>query len=161
MGMFGGLIGDPFSSMMGGGDGGNTGNTSGDSGGIGNSKSSNTTQNTDNRLAVGDGGQTIAIPGTVSNLTLSDMGAISAGSATASKALELAIMGMEQANKTAQTALVSTGGIMAGVTSSNADTMSTYASSIEKVKTSDVRTLIYAGLGVIGLAAVMMFGKKA
>lgn len=149
MGMFGGF--NPM-DMLGGG-GGNT--TSANSEGIGNSKSANDSRAYDLSAGGGDGSTvnsnaTVVTGGTV---TMGDYGAIS-------QAMKLALAGVEGANKIASDTQAAQGGLFAGALSMAAEQNKQFASTLENIKTSDVRVLIVAGLAVVGMVGFAVFARR-
>lgn len=129
------------------------------SGGIGNSGPSTSNQETDTfgqdiTGAAGSVNTATAfnIEGGTNTLTTTDHGAV-AGS------LQLALRGVEGAQKTTELALASTGGLLDGALQRSGQQSSEFTSAIKDIKTSDVRVLVIAGLAVVGLGAVMLFKK--
>jgi len=150
MGLFSGLT-----DLFGGGGG---------DGGVGNSKSSSTTntQSTDSRITGGNDSQNLSVGGNSNNVTFTstDHGAVSESLRLAMKGIDntsslaTEVIGMSRAAQSSASSVLS--GALNNVSAQN----DKLTSAIENVKTSDVRTLIFAGLAVIGLAAVMFVGKK-
>lgn len=131
------------------------------SAGIGNSgpsSSSQTTESNDLRIAGAEGSintsTKLDISGAGAEISFTDHGAIAGG-------LQLALRGVEGAQKTTELALSSTGGLLDGALQRAGQQSSEFTSAIKDIKTSDVRVLVVAGLAVVGLGAVMLFKKGA
>lgn len=164
MGLFSGLLGGGGGGMLGGLSGGSAtgGGNAGSglsSGGIGNSSSSttNTSDSSEHYLTSGNNGvnanQETRIAGNNNTITMTDLGAVS-------QSLALAMRGIEGTNALAAQIQASNGGILDGALQNSRQQMSEFTSALEKVKTSDIRVLIFTGLGVIGVVAVVMFNQK-
>lgn len=87
-----------------------------------------------------------------STINLTDGGAVS-------QAITLAVKGIEGAQQTAREAVASNSSLLDGVFSSASKQQEQFTSAVENIKTSDVRTLIIAGLAVVALVAVQLFRK--
>jgi hypothetical protein len=118
----------------------------------GSSSSRNETSQNDARITGGDGSTNATVTGDHSSVTLTDRGAVSG-------ALNVALKGVESAYSFASQAQASSGTLLAGVLGTNTKQQEQFTSAVEKIKTSDVRVLVIVGLGVVGLAAVMLFKK--
>lgn len=120
------------------------------------SSSSSTTTNTDARVVGGDESSNVSVnnnAGPVS-LTTTDHGAI-AGSLT------LALKGVEGAQQIAREAQAASGGLLEGALRMSGEQQQQFTSAIENIKTSDVRTLIVVGMGVVGVVAVVLLRRRA
>lgn len=128
--------------------------------GIGNSKSQQTNQTTSTDASVVGAENSIntsshlKVDGSNNVITQSDYGAVAGG-------LKLALAGIEGANTVALTAQQQTSDLMSGIFKQNAQQASNLTSAVVDLKTSDVRTLVFAGLAVVGLVAVQLFKKSA
>lgn len=120
----------------------------------GGSKSNNETKNVDARVVGGDGSTNASVTGDGSSVTntMTDLGAISG-------ALDLAKVGIEGAYKIAGQSQAASGSLLTGALSMAGQQNEQFASTLEKVKTSDVRVLVIAGLAVVALGAVYMVKK--
>lgn len=140
---FGGGGGDSFSS-----------------GGIGNSKSqqSNLTETTDASVVGAEGSintsSRLSVDGNNNIVTTTDYGAVS-------QSLALAKAGIEGAQKLASQSQGDANDLLAGVFSENAKNTDNLTQAVVDLKTSDVRTLVIAGMAVVGLVAIQLFRKKA
>jgi hypothetical protein len=128
--------------------------------GIGNSKSqqTNTTESVDASVVGADGSVNsssyLKLDGSNNTINYTDAGAVAGG-------LKLAMAGVEGANAVALTAQQQTSDLMAGIFKQNAAQASNLTDAVVDLKTSDVRTLVIAGLAVVGLVAVQLFKKSA
>lgn len=124
---------------------------------ISSSKSSNPVTNTDARVVGGDSSSNLSLNASGNrgavNVTVTDAGAVS-------KSLDLAMKGIEGAQATASAAVADSGELLRGVLATQGEQQQQFADALENIKTSDVRVLIFAGLAVVGLAAVQL-AKKA
>lgn len=118
------------------------------------SSSKNTTNNTDARVVGGDDSlnTSLHVSGTRNLVTTTDHGAVSGS-------LTLALRGVEGAQSLAREAQAAQGSLLEGALKMSGAQNEHFASTIEKIKTSDVRTLVIAGLAVVGLAAAMYFRR--
>lgn len=121
----------------------------------GSSSSRQETTNTDARVVGGDGSSNASIVGNQGDVSVitTDHGAVK-------ESLQLALAGVENARATTEQALASTGGLLDGALRNSATQAQAFVDTIKDVKTSDVRVLVIAGLGVVGLAAVMLLKNK-
>jgi hypothetical protein len=105
---------------------------------------------------VGSSGNTQSIKfnikGKGNTVTTTDFGAVSGS-------LALALQGVEGAQTIAREAQAASGGLLEGALRMSGEQQKQFTDVIEKIKTSDVRTLIITGMAVMGLAAVMYFRK--
>lgn len=118
----------------------------------GGSSSENTTKNIDTQVGASENGQAVGVSGDGNNITFTDQGAVKG-------ALDMALKGVEGAYNFAQQAQASQGSLVTGALQNAADQQAKFASTIENIKTSDVRVLIISGLAVVGIAAVMLAKK--
>ena len=130
-----------------------------DGGGIGNSASSNVTNQADLRIGAGDGSINTSNKidyGSGSNNVYqpTDFGAVDG-------ALSLALRGIEGANDITAKTIEAQGGLLNGALKIAGEQSAQFADALEKVKTSDVRVLIVAGLAVVALGAVYLFKRGA
>ena len=87
-----------------------------------------------------------------SHNTLSDFGAVRGG-------LELALAGVEGAYSLAQQTQASQGNLLSGALRMAGEQQQAFTSTLENIKTSDVRVLILAGLAAVVIVGVMAFKK--
>lgn len=118
----------------------------------GSSSSENTTKNIDTQVGASENGQAVGVSGDGNTITFTDQGAVKG-------ALDMALKGVEGAYNFAQQAQASQGSLVTGALQNAADQQAKFASTIENIKTSDVRVLIISGLAVVGIAAVMLAKK--
>lgn len=130
-----------------------------DGGGIGNSGPSTTetkTESNDMRVVGAEGSVNtstkIDISGANANLTTSDYGAVAGG-------LQLALKGIEANSQLTRDIVTSNGSLIDGVMNRTSQAGAQFATALENVKTSDVRTLMFTGLAVVAVVAVMAFKK--
>lgn len=128
-------------------------------GGAGNSSSNTTTNTTSTDMSVIGGNastnQTLqlgGVGGTGNAITLTDQGAVQGG-------LKLALAGIEGAYSTATQSRASSDSLLAGALSMVGTQQKQFTDTIEKVKTSDVRVMIVAGLALVAVVAFKAFGK--
>ncbi|WP_431257211.1 hypothetical protein ACQ86G_21500 [Roseateles chitinivorans] len=127
--------------------------------GIGNSQSQqqNSSETTDMSVVGAEGSINSSIKQTVSGsnnvITTTDHGAVSG-------ALALAMRGVEGWQKTAQDAISGSNDLMAGIFDDNAKQAANLTQAVVDLKTSDVRTLVIAGMAVIGLVGVTLLRNK-
>lgn len=120
--------------------------------------SSTTNNNLDARVVGGDSSVNQSLHLGVSgrqntvHMSTTDHGAV-AGS------LALALRGVEGAQQLAREATAAQGGLFDGALKMAGEQQQQTLDVIEKIKTSDVRTLVITGLAVVGLAAAMYFRK--
>lgn len=124
--------------------------------GGGNSSSSQTTTNVDGRVVGADGSvnSSLNVVGSGNSVTATDHGAVS-------QSLALAQRGIEGANQLAREVQAGSNDLLAGIFTENAKQADKLTQSVVDLKTSDVRTLVIAGLAVVGLVAVQLFKRKA
>lgn len=122
------------------------------SGGGSKSQQQTSTSNIDNRIAAENGSINVAGSTNV-NITATDHGAVAG-------ALDLAKAGVEGANKTTQQTIEAGGELLSGAMRMVGEQQQQFTSALENIKTSDVRTLVITGMGVVAVAAAVMFGKK-
>lgn len=121
---------------------------------ISSSKNKSSSNPTDQQIGASDEAVAVGVVGTGNSVTLTDAGAVKG-------ALDLATRGIEGAYSLAGAAQASNGGLLDGALKMATEQNKQFASAIENVKTADVRSLIFVGLAVVGLAAVAMFaGSK-
>lgn len=118
----------------------------------GSSTSNPTTKNSSNQVGASENGLAVGVTGDGNTISMTDQGAIKG-------ALDLALKGVEGAYNFANQAQASQGALVSGALQSAADQQSKFTSTLENIKTSDVRVLIIAGLGVLGLAVAMLAKK--
>lgn len=120
----------------------------------GSSSSRQTTSNIDARVVGGDGSSNVSVSGNSGpvSVTSTDHGAVQGG-------LQLALAGVEGANRLAEQAQASQGGILSGALRMASEQQQQFATALTNVKTSDVRVLIIAGLAVVALVAASMFKR--
>lgn len=120
------------------------------------SKSSNPVTNltADGRVIGGDdsvnNSNTTVVSG--SGNVVSDHGAITA-------AVDLAKAGVEGANKTSMALVASSQDVYSGALAMVGKQQTEFTNTLENIKTSDVRTLVIAGMAVVGLAGAMLLKK--
>ena len=134
---------------------------------IGGSSSSKSSQTTiDGRITAGNESVAVSVSGggdNVINATTTDFGAVS-------KSLDLAMKGVDSvtgvASQTvdksfafAQRASSDAGSILSGALNSMSAQQEQFASALENIKAGDARPLIYVGLGVVALVAVVLITK--
>lgn len=130
------------------------GGSSFSSGGIGNSDSVNDTSNNDARITGGNGSTNSSTVITGGTNTLTDQGAVAGG-------IKAALAGIDAASKAAERAQASVGGLLSGALSNSSEQQAGFTSALEKIKTSDVRTLVITGLVVVGIVgAAIVFKAK-
>lgn len=116
----------------------------------GDSSSAQTTSNTDARVVGGDSSQNIsAALGDGASFTVTDHGAVS-------DSLALARAGIESVENVASVSIGQAGDMLSGVLQATGQQQAAFTSALKEIETKDTRTLIYAGMAVIGLAAVAM-----
>lgn len=122
---------------------------------ISSSKSSSnpTTNNADGRVVGGDDSVNTSTVIQGSNNTVTDHGAVNA-------AIDLAKAGIEGANKTSAALVASSENVYEGALSLVGSQQAAFTSTLENIKTSDVRTLVIAGMAVVGLVGVMLVKGK-
>jgi hypothetical protein len=122
---------------------------------ISSSKSSSnpTTNNADGRVVGGDESTNSSTVIQGSNNVVSDHGAISS-------AVELAKAGIEGANKTSAALVASSSSVYEGALNLVGKQQADFTNTLENIKTSDVRTLVIAGMAVVGLVGVMLVKGK-
>lgn len=120
----------------------------------GSSSSRQATSNTDARVVGGDSSTNISLAGNSApvSLTTTDHGAVQGS-------LQLALAGIEGAQRLATQAQESSGSILSGALRTAGEQQQQFATTLENVKTSDVRVLIIAGLSVVGLAGAMLLKR--
>lgn len=122
--------------------------------GGGNSSSSQTTNALDASVTAGQQSTntSVGIQGSGNVVTSTDYGSVS-------KSLDLAFKGIELAHQQASEVQASSGGLVEGALATVKQQQQQYASTIENIKTSDVRTLILSGMAVVGIVALMAFKR--
>lgn len=125
-------------------------------GGNSSSSSTQTTTNVDGRVVGADGSinSSTSVVGSGNNITMTDQGAVQG-------ALGLALKGIEGAQQLARESQAGSLDLVSGIFDQNAKQAATLTQAVVDLKTSDVRTLVIAGMAVIGLVGVTMFRKKA
>lgn len=130
-------------------------------------------RNNDGRVVGGEMSSNASITGDVGgsvHIVGTDHGAITAGAATASKALDAAMAGVttlgdvsKQAVKSgadlSAAALSNNASVTAGALSAVRSAQDQFSSTLENVKSSDVRVLVVAGLAVVGIAATQLLKR--
>lgn len=134
---------------------------------IGGSSSSKSSQTTiDGRITAGNESVAVSVSGggdNVINATTTDFGAVS-------KSLDLAMKGVDNitgvATQTidrsfdlAQRASSEAGSILSGALNSMTGQQKEFANALENIKAGDARPLVYVGLGVVALVAVVLITK--
>lgn len=117
------------------------------------SSSNPTTNNADGRVVGGNESVNTSTVIQGSNNVVSDHGAISA-------AVDLAKAGVEGANKTSAALVASSENVYEGALQMVGAQQAAFTSTLENIKTSDVRTLVIAGMAVVGLVGVMLVKGK-
>lgn len=134
----------------------------------GSSKSSSSQTNIDGRITAGNESVAVSVSGGNGNsitATTTDFGAVS-------KSLDLAMKGVDSvtgvAQQTidksfglAQRASSDAGSILSGALNSMAGQQEQFANALENIKAGDARPLVYVGLAVVGLVAVVLITKNA
>ena len=136
------------------------------SGGIGNSQSKNQTTTTSGDLRV------VGAEGSVNssqqlNLDLRNLDELNDSTLTVTStdygavgaALRLALEGIEGAQSVTKETLAANGSLLTGALTMAGEQQKAFTDTVSNIKTSDVRVLIFAGLAVVGLAAVYLFKK--
>jgi hypothetical protein len=127
-------------------------------------------RNNDGRVVGGDSSSNASITGDVGgsvNIVATDHGAITAGAATASKSLDAAMQGITTLGDVAKQsvksgadlsaqAMANSNTMMSGALSAVREAQADFTSTMENVKSSDVRVLVVAGLAVVGIAATKL-----
>lgn len=120
------------------------------------SSSSSSTSSQDESFVAGNNSTNavVNLDGSNNSVTTTDFGAVSGG-------LKLALAGVEGANQLASQAQTQTSDLMSGIFKQNAAQAANLTQAVVDLKTSDVRTLVIAGIAVVGLVAVQLFKRKA
>lgn len=121
----------------------------------GDSSSSQTTNNTDARVVGGENSQNASVVGNSGpvSITSTDHGAV-AGS------LQLALKGVEGAQATARETIAATGGLLDGALRMVGEQQQQHSQALENIKGSDVRTLVIAGMAVVGVVGLGLLQRK-
>jgi hypothetical protein len=120
----------------------------------GKSKSSNATSNIDARVVGGEGSinQSQTVTGSGNTISTTDHGAVSGS-------LALALKGVEQAGELARETQAATGSLLSGALEMVGEQQQQHSQALENIKGNDVRTLVIAGLAVVGIAAATLLRK--
>lgn len=94
------------------------------------------------------------VKGSGNTVTATDHGAVSGG-------LALAMKGIEGAQQLAQQAQGQTGDLMAGIFKEHASQSANLTQAVVDLKTSDTRTLVIAGMAMVGIVAFQFLKSRA
>lgn len=117
------------------------------------SATSSTTNNTDMRVVGGDGSTNVSAQNSSVSVIATDHGAVSGG-------LQLASQAIDTTAKTNQAALNSGAEMFKGALGAVSGANERLALAYQSGQAGDQTQLKYAGFVVVGLAAVMLLGKK-
>lgn len=120
----------------------------------GSSSSRQDTSSIDARVVGAEGSTNLSVAGNSGpvSVTTTDHGAVQGS-------LQLALAGVEGAQRLASQAQESQGSILSGALRMAGEQQQQFTNALENVKTSDVRVLIIAGLAVVGLAGAMLLKR--
>lgn len=120
------------------------------------SSSSSSTSSQDESFVAGNDStnSVVNLDGSGNTVTTTDFGAVAGG-------LKLALAGVEGANKLATQVQADSNDLMSGIFKQNAQQAANLTQAVVDLKSSDVRTLVIAGMAVVGLVAVQLLKSKA